>query len=311
MRKPLSVAVASVGIGLAFLAFAAEGVVARVNGVAITSKAVSDRMTRLGAGKGHGAEARKDEGTLRKEALDGLIFEELAYQKAKAVGLSADPEEVEKRLEDLRAKMGGAEGLEKALAKEMLTETDLRADIERDIVLRRIYAKEVTGKVSVPEDAVAREYEREKGKYAKPEKVVVDDIVFFLKTDERESVERAGEIRRKVLEDADRDPRRLEPDGTFIVHETVVHPEKQKEIYEAAVKMKPGEVSGIIEAGGTLHIIKLKTYSPMKQLTLDEVRGALQQKLLAQASQERRRQWDAELRQGAEIEIMDDAKNKP
>jgi len=311
MKKALSIALVSATASLVCLAFAAEAVVARVNGTAITAEAVTDTVNRLRAGKGHGAEASKGKDALRKGALDQAIFEELAYQKAKADGISADPQEVDKRLEDLRAKMGGGEGLKKALEKEMRTEEGLLAAIERDIVLRRIIEREVPDNVALSEDDLMREYEKEKGKYVKPEKVVVDDIVFFLNPDESASVERAEEIRRKMLEDVDRNPWNLAPDGTFIVHETEITRKKQKELYEEAIKLKKGELSGVIEMEDTLHIIRLKEYSPMKQLTLGQVRGLLEQKLKAEARQERLRQWEAELRKGATIEIMGIVERKP
>lgn len=311
MRNAFAIALVAAGAGLACPAFAADAVVARVNGAEITSGAVSGMMSRLKAGKGHGAESSRGTDALRKEALDRLIFEELACQEAKADGVRADPREVDQRLEDMRTRMGGEEGLRKALEKENRTEEGLRAAIERDIVLRRIVAREVPDNVVVPEEDIAREYEREKGEFVIPEKVVVDDVVIFLNPGERASVERAGEIRRKVLEDKDRNPWNLEPDGTFIVHETEIHRGKQEELYREAVKLKPGELSGVIETEDSLHIVRLKEYTPMKQLDLDQVRGFIARKLKAEARQKRLRQWEADLRKNATIEIMDVSERKP
>ena len=305
-KKSLCASLVSLSISLACLAFAAQPViVAKVNGAPIPLEAVTDMMNRLKAGKGHGAKAPKGKDPLRMEALDRIIFEELAYQKAKADGLNAGPEEVNKRLEDLRARMGGADGLKKALEKEQRTEEGLVAEIERDVLLRRILAREVFDKIALSEDDVAREYEREKEKFVKPEKVVVADVVFFLKPDERASVERAEEIRKKALEDGDGNLSNLAPDGTFIVHEHEIKREKDEELYENAIKLERGELSGVIATGDSLHIIKLKEFSPRKQFTLKEVRGMLERKLEAEARQTRLRQWDAELRKGAVIEILD------
>lgn len=311
MKKAFVIALVVASAGLAHPAFAAEAVVARVNGAAITSGAVSDMMNRLKAGKGYGAESSRGTDALRKEALDRLIFEELACQEAKADGIRADPQEVDKRLEDIRARMGGEEGLRMALEKENRTEEGLRAAIGRDIVLRRIVTREVPDNVAVREEDIAREYEREKAEYVIPEKVVVDDIVIFLNPGERASVERAEEIRRKVLEDKDRNPWNLEPDGTFIVHETEIHRGRQKELHGEAVKLKTGELSRVIETEDSLHIVRLKEYTPMKQLTLDQARGFIVRKLKAEARQERMRQWEADLRKNAKIEIMDVPERKP
>jgi hypothetical protein len=169
----------------------------------------------------------------------------------------------------------------------------------------------VVDKVALSEDDVVKAYEREKEKFVRPEKMVVADIVLFLNPGESASVARAEEIRRTVLEDRGGNPASLVPDGTFIVRELEVKREKEKELYEEAKKLKTGELSRVIETGDSLHIIKLKEYSPRKEFTLKEVRGMLERKLKASARQERMRQWDAELRRGAKIEIMDASEGKP
>lgn len=310
-KMAFALVLAGAGIAFPFPAFAADAVVARVNGAVITSVAVSGMMDRLRASRGHGPGASMDNGALGKEALEQLIFEELAYQKAKAESIGAGPEEVDRNLEELKARIGGAEGMKKFLDKEKRTEEGLRSVIEREIVIRRIFAREVSDKVALSEDDIAREYEREKGKFVKPGKVIVDDIVFFLKPGEGASVEQADRIRRKVLEDKDRNPRNLEPDGTFIVQEIELRPEKHGELYREAIKMKTGELSGIIETGDSLHILRLKEFSATIQFSLNQVRGFIERKRKSELSRQRLRQWDAELRKGATIEIMDAAGRKP
>jgi parvulin-like peptidyl-prolyl isomerase len=81
--------------------------------------------------------------------------------------------------------------------------------------------------------------------------------------------------------------------------------DKQKELYAAARKLKAGGLSGVIKTSDGLHIIKLKTYSPERQLSFDEARGSLEGKFRVEAQQKRLEEWGRELRTNAKIELED------
>jgi parvulin-like peptidyl-prolyl isomerase len=106
-----------------------------------------------------------------------------------------------------------------------------------------------------------------------------------------------------VEDEENKDPWKLEPDGTFAVRELEINKLREKELYEAAIKLKPGELSGVVTTSDSLHVLKLKQYTPEKQFTFEEVRKAIEAKLRAKAEGERLRAWQAELRKGAKIEI--------
>jgi hypothetical protein len=278
---------------------------ARVNGTDITLKSVLDIMNRLDAGKGAAAATPKDKEAAIKNALNKAVFYELAYQKAKAGGLKVEPAELDKKEAELSAKLGGTEALKKHLEDEMMTEEEMRAIFERSIILKRIFASEVFDRVVVSEDDIAGAYEKDKGKFIRPEKIAVTDIVFFLPPEEDASVVRAEEILRKILDDKDTNPYNLVPDGTFVAHDTELKEEKDGELCREARKLKIGEISGVIKTSDSLHIIKLREYSPEKQFELNEVKGYLKQKLTNEAQQKRLQEWEAELRKDAKIEIIE------
>jgi foldase protein PrsA len=216
-----------------------------------------------------------------------------------------EPAEVDKRVDDLRTRLGGAEALSKALERQGLTAREMRADIERSIILRRILEKEVFDKVVISEDDIRKEYEKGKAKFTKPEQVIITDTVFFLDTEGKASFEKAKDILKRILEDKDKNPGNLVSDGTFIVYDTEIKKDKQGELYEEARKLSAGEVSGVIKTSDSLHIIKLKEYSPEKQFTLEQVKGFLREKLTSEARRKALAVWGAELRKGANIEIME------
>lgn len=289
-----------------------EVIVARVNGIPVTLKSVVGIMDLYGAKKGHEAAGLAEREEAKKKALDRLILEELAYQKVRSegLGLKIETTEVDKKVEDFRMKMGGAEAFEKALDKEGLTVAELRAIFERGIILERIFQREVFARISITDDEVQKEYEKEKDKFLWAEKLVIIDTVFFLDPDSGDSLDKVGIILNKILEDKGRDPWNLVPDGTFIIQEIELKKEKHQELYLASKKLKVGELSGAIKASDNLHIIKVKEYTPEKQFPLDKVRGLIEKKLRTEARQKRLLEWGEELRIGAKIEILVEGENR-
>lgn len=279
-------------------------VVARVNGADITADALKSMMKHMIGRKGQGSPRPEDVEALRKKALDRLIFQELAYQKAMAQGLTADPKEVDSTLTALKTKLGGEKAYEAFLKEQAENEAGLRRQIERGLVIKQIFDKKVIEGISISEDELRKEYERDKEAYFRPEKVVVLDIVFFLDTHDKASIAKAEKVREMVEDEENKDPWKLVPDGTFVVRELEINKQREKELYEAAIKLKPGELSGVVTTPDSLHVLKLKQYAPEKQFTFDEVKKAIEAKLKVKAEKERLREWETELREGAKIEMV-------
>jgi parvulin-like peptidyl-prolyl isomerase len=281
-------------------------IVARVNGVGITLRSLIYTMEQFGKQQGANAEKPPENGAVRKKALDRLILEELAVQKAWAEGLKADPADVDRQIQELKTKLGD-EAFRQTLDKEQVTEKELRTAIERRIALQLINQKEivdVAGNVPLSEEAINREYEKTKERLTVHEKMEVIDVVLFLEPEDPQSAKKAEEVLKAIMADKDRDPHSLVPDNNYIVYDIEVKKMQQPEIYQEARKLEVGGISGVIKTGDSLHIIKLKSYTPEKQFPLDEVRKYLEMNLREEALRNRLHQWEAEIRKDARIEIM-------
>ncbi len=280
-------------------------VVAKVNGAEISMYALVKMMNRIGVKKA--ATAPEDTEAVKKEALDRLILQELAWQKAQAEGLRTKKENIDTAIANLKENIGGDEQYRQFLEQENVTENDLRSQVERSLTLEAIFAKEVYQKVVIPGEELKKAYEREKGRYIKPEKVSVIDVYFFNKTGDESLIEKADSIRSRIQAEKDRDPWKLVLDGTFIVRNYELRKEKDGDLYEEAKKLKTDEISRVIKTADGVHIVKLREYSPERQLTLDEVRPNLEKQLRAAAQEKRLREWEQELRGPANIEIINAA----
>ncbi|MEW6117900.1 MAG: peptidyl-prolyl cis-trans isomerase [Nitrospirota bacterium] len=279
-------------------------IVARVNGAAITMESLVKMMNRLGP-------ASKDIESTKRDALDKLIFQELAFQKAKAEGITVEKEKIDAAVTNFRNNVGGDEEFKKALDAEGLTLEMLKAQIERSLMLEQIFGREVYSKVTIPEDKVKEEYEREKHRFIKPEKVAVVDVLVLQKEGTADAAKKAAELLEKIKADRNQDPWKLVLDGSFIVRHYQIRKDKDKELHEAAVKLKPGELSGVIKAPDGYHVLKLKEYSPERYYTFEESRGALEGKFRYEAQEQRVKEWLEELKKGAKLEIIESALATP
>ena len=207
---------------------------------------------------------------------------------------------------NLKENVGGEEGFKQFLEKEQLTEQDLRAQAERSLTLERIFEQEVYQKAAIPEDELKKVYEREKRSYIKPEKASVIDVFFTGKDGDSLAV-KAAAVRARLLQDKNRDPWRLVLDGTFIVRNYELRKGKDGELWEEAKKMTTDDISAVIKTLDGLHVMKLREYSPERQMTFDEVKASLEYRLRAQAQEKRLHEWEKELKGAAKIEVVDRA----
>ena len=280
-------------------------VVGRVNGVEITMEAFARMVGSLGIEKAHETASPNSIKDAKKEALNQLIVQELAYQKAKSEGMTVEKKVIDEALAETRQKLGGEEKFKEFMEKERITEEDISKRIERHLTLRRIFMREIMSKVSVSEEEMRKEYEKEKESYARPEKIIVVDVVFFLPAGEADSLRKAEDIRKKIDDDKEKNPGNLVSDGVFVVRDMELKESREKEIYEAAKKLKVGELSGVFAAEGNLHVIKLMEYTPYKQFTFEEVKSRIERKSRLQALKKRVDEWGAELKKDAKVEIPD------
>jgi parvulin-like peptidyl-prolyl isomerase len=276
-------------------------IVAKVNNAEITMDALVKIMNSLPE-KSDGSPETLEE--RKKRALESVVLLELAYQRATAQGLNADPNRIEIAMINFRDNIGGEKEYAEYLTRHGITETELRSQIERDLTINIIYTKDVVDMVSIPEAELKNEYEKEKQQYLQPEKVSVIDV-FLLKDEGKASSKKATGLLNMIKADANQDPWKLILDGTFMVRKLVVRQDKEKELYDAAKKLKPRALSGVIRTPTGIHIIKMESYSPERLLTFEEAKPQIVAKLKGPYQEKKTLEWERELKKDAKIELLD------
>ena len=137
---------------------------AKVNGEAITVFALLREMNAI-APQYMAAGAQKtpelDE-KIRADALNTLIFQEMAVQEARKRGMKVSPEVIDREMENIKAKTGPGDAFQEFLARNGLTEKELRKTIEQDALFEMIAAQEIDAKITITDAALRERYKKEK-----------------------------------------------------------------------------------------------------------------------------------------------------
>lgn len=285
-----------------------KNVVARVNGSEITKEELKTKMLRmLETRQDSAAGGEIDTEALRKDALNKLVLRELAYQRAKAEGIKVSREELDGSIAEIKGKIGEEKYIE-TLEKRQITEEHLRGELEKNLMVKHIFEKEVSGLVTVSEEEVKKEYEKIENDFSEAEKVLVADFVLFLDENDKDALDKAAELIKRINNSPD-NVLDLPSDGTFVVREIELNKNKQPELYAEARKLSEGEVSGLIKTPDSFHILKLLKYFPEVKPRFSQVRGYIENRVRAGKQQKKMAEWEAELKKNARIEIIESGEN--
>lgn len=130
--------------------------VATVNGVPVSKAAYDTQLaSALASYKAQGVDvtALTTLSQIKKQILDSLINNELLMQGAVSAGLKTSDTELETQFQAILTQAGGAEGLKTALAKNNLTEAQLREDISKQLTIQKYLLANIDTKSIVVTDA--------------------------------------------------------------------------------------------------------------------------------------------------------------
>jgi hypothetical protein len=282
-------------------------IVAKVNGQDINMFMLVRTMNKVAPKYVKEGEITSSEITekIRTEALDRLILEELAVQEAIKQNINPDLTEIEEVIAQVKKNLATEEAYREYLVNSNLTEEMLEKLIERSRRYELITAREVYGQIRVDEKLLKAEYEKEKGRFILPDSFLVEDVLFIKEENEEAISEKADKVL-KTIRKKNNDVWNLILDGTFIVRKTAIKQERHPEIYKVMLDMNVGDLSGVIKDLDGFHIIKVIRKDFSRQASFEDAKAALEAKFLVSAQEERKKEWEEELRKDAKIEIMPD-----
>lgn len=251
---------------------------ASVNSSKITENALNTRVNIFKIFYGPSVESADT----KEKILDQLVEEALLVQEAARLKVKVSQDEVNKEFEEFRKTLenqfGSKEKMDTEIANLKLSMDDLRAFIERYLVLQAVY-KKVTEKIDVPVEDMQKYYEEHKDDFKEEESVQARHILVSKKEDAEKILAelKAGADFVELAKKYSQDPGSKDNGGDlgkFGRHDMV------EEFGKVAFSLAPGTISDIVKTDFGYHIIRVEAKYPEKQLTFDEVKDQIKEIML-------------------------------
>lgn len=294
-----------------------NGIAAIVNNDVITYSQVRDVVgprERLLRAQYSGEELKKKIIELRKGALQDLIDRQLIIQAFEKDKLVIPQHFVDERVDAvIKESFGGdRNAFIKTMEAQKFTMSKFR-EMERDkIIVQAMRSKNIKTNLMVPPSKVEEYYRQHKDQFTNKAQVKLRMIMIPSRQDEGAGAAQkamADEIRAKLITGADfarmaqmyseDSTRDLGGDWGWIDDKTLSAP-----LSEAAFKLKPGEISNVIEIGGNYYIMKVEARQGGEVKPLKDVRTDIERELHQQQAQQLQEHWLASLRAKAYIKTF-------
>lgn len=310
--------------------------VAEVNGEKITKSQLDKRVKKIKmALESQGASFSGQNSTemlkaLEQQTLEDMITQSLLLQAAKKEGVYPAKSEVDKQLEEIKARFGGEAKYNEELKKYQLESQDIVDKLYYDAAYSALYEK-ITANVKVSDDDIKKWYDNNKASYKDPIKIKARAIL--IKFDDpnqppsamgqpAEKVNRTENDAKKMAEDIIKqlnagtdfatlakeksEDENSKNDGGLIKDSQGASPYAKgmmpPEFDQAAVTLKPGAITTApVKTQGGYYVIKLESLTPEKQLSFDEAKEKIRQDLPIRQKQDKFTQYMSDLRNSAKV----------
>jgi parvulin-like peptidyl-prolyl isomerase len=336
----LSVAVFVLGMGMAVLAVAAEAkkqerlhgllfpeVIAKVNGVELDSNFIKFEFNRVMTHVKQPIDVR-EKIKIARDIIDREVVRELVSQSGKTKGIQIPSETIDQEVAALTKLYDNEQEFSAALKERQITEEDVKKAIRIDAMARELLDQQIKGKVKISDEDVKNFYEDNKSQFLRPESFRASHIFVaiypldVIKTTPRQELEakkeeytesakkniheiltkiKAGEDFSELAKQHSQDKGSRENGGDLdFMYKGVFDPAFD----EAVSKLKPGEVSDVVQTSYGFHIIKLMETRPEEQAQFSDMKGSIQQHLFNERAKKIVQNYLGNLRDQAKIETF-------
>jgi len=297
---------------------ATSTVVARVNGVAIRSEELKVAIeARLPLASYHRNISPDALAQVRRDALDGLIDEELKFQEAVRLKVRVPPADVELALARAYESYKGREAFERAMRASGATMPQVRSSIMRALMIQQVHDQAVGSTCRVTEADASAYYNDNRARFVVPEEmhpflitIAVDPSASRKEWDDArqkaDAIARriaAGESFETLAREQSSDSSKTQGGDLGFVHRGRLI----DEIESALKKLRPGEVSGLVQTIYGFHLVRLAEIRPPTQKPFAEVKAQLVRDLTEKRCSEATTAWSRRLRAAARVQIFDGA----
>jgi len=268
-----------------------DGAVATVNGVTITQADFDKEMARVRSQFSRSGRSLKESQLpdIKNRVLETLINRELLYQESQNKGIKVEDAEVNQQVDVLKKRFPNEDEFKAALLEMKVSEVELKSQIRKGMAIQQFVDKDLVQDVKVSETEVKDFYKNNPDMFKQAEQVKASHIL--IKVDAQADKSAKDQANKKIKEIQ----KKLEDGEDFaaLAKEYSEGPSSAnggdlgyfergrmvKPFEDAAFKLKPGEVSGMVETPFGYHLIKVVDKKPESVVSYEDAKGRIAQYL--------------------------------
>ena len=294
--------------------------VAKVNSVVIGDKELSQELMMLRqqmAGRVNPQQLDSMEPMLKQQAVANLVNRTLLTQAADSENITVTTEQVDTKLEEIKANFPDEETFVAQLDRSNMTPDEFRVEVERGIKLEELVGLK-TVSADAPTEEEAREfYDSNKERFSTPERIRASHILIkveetdsaFVREQKKAKIDElharlvAGEkIAALAMENSDCPSKSKGGDLGFFGRGQMVKP-----FDDAAFALEPGEISPVVETMFGYHVIEVTETEESSVTSFEDSKESIIDYLAEMKKQDVMNSYITSLRDKAEIEYADSA----
>jgi len=293
--------------------------VARVNGQALTDRDLLREMFAIFPyARQHNGFPKSLEPEIRKGALEMIVFEELVYQEAQRRHVNVSPERMNRAEADFVKQFSSRQEFEEYLKLEHGGSREaMRKMIRRSLLIEALLKTDVAAKAKPTPAEVRAYYDKNLAQFKYPESFSIQTISIIPPANpspdvRKEARRRADDAFRKALATKSFNEfgllaEKLSDDDWHVKmgdRKSADRAALPPEVVKAALAMKPGEVSPLIQLGENYTMFRLNAHTQAGTRSFAEVKDKLRSDMEKLRNNELRGTLNKKLREKAKVELL-------
>ncbi len=289
--------------------------VVSVNGVVLTEKHLAQVMQVIvPVASFHGGLSPEKLKKYRPQAIKALVDDELMFQRAEELSMKVKRSRIKEAYKATIERVGGKRPYKAALQSYGITDRQYKASIRRKMMIEKFIKEKIEQPSAVSEEEVRAHYDNNLGVFVLPEARRVRHIFVSvppMSNDEQRAARRtkaemvleklhAGEDFAALAWDYSNGPYRVKGGDMGLLHKGRLDPELEGEV----VKLKEGELSGVIQSPYGFHIVRVEGIQLEQQLPFEKVKDKIRSSIHKSRLENVKEETMSSLREKAEVEVL-------
>ena len=292
--------------------------VARVNGTVLTDRDLMHEMfTIFPYGQLHNGIPKNMEPEMRRGAMDMIVFDELVYQEALRRKLTIPDAQMKAAEQKFLRQFPDRASFDAFMRDECQNSREVfKRKLRRTLLIEALLKLEVGNKAKVSELQAKKYYDENPKKFEHPEMFSIQSISIIPPNASKDVLEEARKRAETALSKAKATKSYQEfgllaekySEDDFRVnmgdHKAVDRAKLPPEIVKAALAMKPGQVSDLIQLGNNYTIFRLNAHISAGEASFNELKDKLRSDLEKSRYDQLRAAFNKRLRKTAKVQEL-------